>query len=204
MIQVWQDWSHVEGLQIQRNECFRSWRRVGRDGMHRNGKHRFERIGDRNGSDCFERVLWTTSRCSRRPAKAKRYGPASGKLLPNLGARKVQVKFNDGSLEYVNLRIADMPRASRTVSEMNDMGHDVFFFFSLYRQKHQGVCVPRGQCVRVAGRTCSVQPEYVEERHSSFVFFTFCFGTDQGDGGQGCECGPPKLTGACRWEFWKS
>ena len=28
----WQDWSHVEGLQIQRNECIRSWRRLSRHG----------------------------------------------------------------------------------------------------------------------------------------------------------------------------
>ena len=48
MLQVWQDWSHVERLQIQTNECIRSWRRVGRDGMHPNGMHRLERIGDRS------------------------------------------------------------------------------------------------------------------------------------------------------------
>ena len=41
MLQVWQDWSHVEGLQTQTDERIRSWRRVVRDGMHRNGKHRF-------------------------------------------------------------------------------------------------------------------------------------------------------------------
>ena len=38
--QEWKDKSHVEGLQIQRNECIRSWRgRLGRDRVHRNGKH---------------------------------------------------------------------------------------------------------------------------------------------------------------------
>ena len=46
MLQVWQDRSHVKGLQIQRNECIRSWRRVGRDRMYRHGKRRFERSGD--------------------------------------------------------------------------------------------------------------------------------------------------------------
>ena len=46
LLQVWQDRSHVEGIQILRNECIRSWRRVGRDRMHRNGKRRFERTGD--------------------------------------------------------------------------------------------------------------------------------------------------------------
>ena len=70
------------------------------DGTHRNGKHRFERIGDRSGSDCFGRVLRTTTRCSRLPAKAKSYRPASGKLLPNLGARKVSnsMMVSDGSI----------------------------------------------------------------------------------------------------------
>ena len=59
--------------------------------------------------------------------KAKSYIPASGKLLPDLGARKVQVKLRDRSLRYVNPRVAYMHRALMAVSEMNDMGHDVFF-----------------------------------------------------------------------------
>ena len=61
------------------------------------------------------------------PGKAKSYRAASGKLLPDLGARKVQVKLRDGSLRYVNPRVADTHRALMAVSEMNDMGHDVFF-----------------------------------------------------------------------------
>ena len=61
------------------------------------------------------------------PSKAKSYRPASGKLLLDLGARKVQVKLRDGSLRYVNPRVADTHRALMAVSEMNDMGHDVFF-----------------------------------------------------------------------------
>ena len=61
------------------------------------------------------------------PGKAKSYRPASGKLLPDLGARKVQVKLRGGSLRYVNPRVADTHRALMAVSEMNDMGHDVFF-----------------------------------------------------------------------------
>ena len=61
------------------------------------------------------------------PGKAKSYRPASGKLLPDLGARKVQVKLRDGSLRYVNPRVADTHRALMAVSEMNDIGHDVFF-----------------------------------------------------------------------------
>ena len=61
------------------------------------------------------------------PGKANVYRPASGKLLPDLGARKVQVKLGDGSLRYVNPRVADTHRALMAVSEMNDMRHDVFF-----------------------------------------------------------------------------
>ena len=61
------------------------------------------------------------------PGKAKRYRPASGKLLLDLGARQVQVRMKDGSLRYVNQRVADTHRALVAVSEMNDMGHDVFF-----------------------------------------------------------------------------
>ena len=47
--------------------------------------------------------------------------------LPDLGARKVQVNLRDGSLRYVNPRVADTHRALKAVSKMNDMGHDVFF-----------------------------------------------------------------------------
>ena len=61
------------------------------------------------------------------PGKANSYRPASGKLLPDLGARRVQVKLRDGSLGYVNPRVADTHRALMAVSEMNDMGPDVFF-----------------------------------------------------------------------------
>ena len=61
------------------------------------------------------------------PGKAKSYRPASGKLLPDLGAWKVQVKLRGGSLRCVHPRVADSHRALMAVSEMNDMGRDVFF-----------------------------------------------------------------------------
>ena len=61
------------------------------------------------------------------PGKAKSNRPASGKLLPYLGAGKVEVKLKVGSLRCVNLRVADTHRALMAVSEMNDMGHDLFF-----------------------------------------------------------------------------
>ena len=95
----------------------------------------------------------------------------------------MQVKLKDGSLRYVNPRIADMQRALRVVSEMHDMGHDVFFTRSdrnikahAYRgQWHETGTRESDRSVRVAGRTCSVQPEYVEERYFWFMFFTFRF-----------------------------
>ena len=79
------------------------------------------------------------------------------------------------------------------------------------RQRHQDARVPRVQwhetgareserSVRVASRTCPIQPEYIEEQHIRSVVFTFCSGTDEGHGGQGYDCGPPKLTGACNAE----
>ena len=175
MLQVWQGWSHVEGLQVQRNECIRSWRRVGRDGMHRNGKHRFECIGDRSSASCqkkdYRNRTGIDSRaaetacpeecCGRLPdaphAKqvTKSYRLASGKLLPDLGARKVQVKLKDGSLRYVNLRVADTYRALMAVSEMNDMGHDVFFLRSDRNIKayvdHRGQGHETGTLERVNG-----------------------------------------------------
>jgi len=64
---------------------------------------------------------------SNTPGKAKSYRPASGAVVPDLGTRKVQVRLSDGSQRIVNPRIADTHRALMAVSEMNDMGHDVFF-----------------------------------------------------------------------------
>ena len=61
------------------------------------------------------------------PGKAKSCRPSSGKLLPDLAARKLKVKLKDGSLRHVNPRVADTHRALMAVSMMNDMGHDVFF-----------------------------------------------------------------------------
>ena len=59
MLQVWQDWSHVEGLHIQRNECIRS-----RNGMHRNGKHRLECIGDRSSAEEDHRIRIGIDSCA--------------------------------------------------------------------------------------------------------------------------------------------
>ena len=59
--------------------------------------------------------------------KAKSYRPASGELVPDLGARKVQVKLKDGSFRCVKSRVADTHTALIAVSDVNDMDHDVFF-----------------------------------------------------------------------------
>ena len=57
------------------------------------------------------------------------------KKVTDLGARKIQVKLRDGSLRYVNPRVADTHRELMAESEMNDMGHDVFFSRSV-----RGIC----------------------------------------------------------------
>ena len=65
------------------------------------------------------------------PGKVKSHRPASGRLLPDLGVRKVQVKFEDGSLRHAN------PRINCRHAQSQDGGA------SQERQKYQGVCVPR-------------------------------------------------------------
>ena len=106
--------------------------------------------------------------------KAKSYRLASGKLLPDLGARKVRVELKDGSLRYVNPRVSYTHRALVAVSEMNDKGHDAIFPRS--ERNIEACAYPEGsgtklelervkRSVRVATRACSKQPEYVERRH---------------------------------------
>ena len=63
MLQLWQDRSHVKGLKIQRNECIRSWRRVGRGTMHRNGKVSQIRVNPRVADT--HRALMAGGRCQR-------------------------------------------------------------------------------------------------------------------------------------------
>ena len=75
----------------------------------------------------FPKTVAEACSVPKTPGKAKSYRPASGKLWPDLGARKVQVKLKDGSLRCVNPRVADTHRALMAVSEMNDICHDVFF-----------------------------------------------------------------------------
>ena len=92
--------------------------------MHRNGNRVRIGIGSCAAVTVFPKSVADDYLMLDTPGKAKSYRPASGKLLPDLGARKVQVKLRDGSLRYVNPRVADTHRA---VSEVKDLGFDVFF-----------------------------------------------------------------------------
>ena len=81
----------------------------------------------------------------RTPGKVKSYRLAPGKLLPDLGARKVQVKLKDGSLRYVNPRCADTHRALMAMSEMNGIrsavgieGHGKVDFFEMDGCRQRG------------------------------------------------------------------
>ena len=127
------------------------------------------------------------------PAKAKSYRPASGKLLPDLGARNMQVKITDWSLRYVNPRVADTHRALMAVLEMNDMGHDV--------------CFPRSDrgIKAYAYHDGSGTKLELERANGVFLFHTdrelrrtalqvriLHFWTDRG-----CDCRPPTLTRTC-------
>ena len=90
------------------------------------------------------------------------------------------------------------------VSEVNDMRHDVFFprsdrgIKAYEHHEGSGTKLELGRVILEISnvrRTCSVQPQnFFEEQHFRYVFFTFCSGTDRRNDGQGCDCGPPKLT----------
>ena len=131
------------------------------------------------------------------PGKAKSYRPASGKLLPDLGARKVQVKLRDGSLRYVKMRVADTHRALMAVSEMNDMGHDVFF--------------PRSDRGIKAYAYHENSGTKLELERVNGVFelpvkiFPYSQSTSRnGTSGPYCSLSSPLATFQCSWKFWKS
>ena len=84
-------------------------------------------IDSRAAVTVFPKTVAEDCPVRKTPGKAKSCRPASGKLLPDFGARKVQVKLQDRSFRCVSPRVADTHRALMAVSEMNDMGHDVFF-----------------------------------------------------------------------------
>ena len=76
-------------------------------------------------SDCFPRVLRTTvlyiCQAKRRVADQRQAS------LFQIWVCEVQVKLRDGSLRYVNPGVSYTHRALMAVSEMNDVGPDVFF-----------------------------------------------------------------------------
>ena len=132
--------------------------------------------------------------------KATSYRPASGKLLPDLGARKVQAQRRVSQIREPE----SCGHAQGVDGGVRDERHGTRCLLPKERQRHQGVRVPREQwyetgareserSVRVASRTCPIQPEYIEEQHIRFVFFTSALEQIK----EGYDCGPPKLTGAC-------
>ena len=95
------------------------------------------------------------------------------------------------------------------VSEMNDIGHDVFFTRSDRGIKayayHEGSGT-KVEVERVNGvfelpvELVPYKSEYFEEQHIRYVFFTFGAATDRGHDGQDCDSRQPKLTRACSAE----
>ena len=118
----------------------------------------------------------------------------------------MQVELEDGSLRYVNPRVSDTHRAVMALSEMNDMGHDVFFPRSDRGIKAYAYLEGSGTKLKLEGANgvlelpvefCSTQSEQFEEQQLRYVLFTFGARTDRGYDGQDCEGRAPKLTGAC-------
>ena len=100
------------------------------------------------------------------PGKAKSHRPASGKLLPDLGARKVQVKLQDRSFRCVSPRVADTHRALVAASEMNDMGHDVLF------PRSSTEVSKRTRATRAVARSWSSKERMVYSSCQSSLFLT--------------------------------
>ena len=77
------------------------------------------------------------------PGKAKSYRPARGKLLPGLGARKVQVKLIDRPSQAREPESGG--HAQSLDRSVTDERHGTRCVLHQERQRHQVVCVPRGQ-----------------------------------------------------------
>ena len=148
------------------------------------------------------------------PGKVKIYRPASGKLLPDLGARKVQVKLRDGSLRYVNPRVADTHRALMAVSEMNDMGHDVFFPRSDRGIKAYAYHESSGtklELERVNG-VFELPVELVPSKNSTSGSYSSLSALEQIEDmmvrvtivDQNCPGRAMQTSRQCWWKFWKS
>ena len=97
-------------------------------------------------------------RCSRHQAKQRATGQR-GTSCAGPRCKKVQVKLKDECLRCVNPGVTNTHRALMAVSEMNDMGRDVFFQRSdrgieayTKLELHQ-VRVPRGQWHEAGARS---------------------------------------------------
>ena len=126
---------------------------LGGDQVHRHGEHRLERAGDRSGAVAGGRPQdshWERLVCGSdgvpedgggRPPDAPKNTRQSKEL--QTGVRQASAgswcakstgQGQRRSLRNVNPRVADTHRALMVVSEMNDMGHDVFF-----HKGHRGI-----------------------------------------------------------------
>ena len=140
VLQVWQYGSHVEGLhRVHSKQAKKAWLRLGcieKASIDLNAleigvvqllenDHKIRIRSDSCAAvNVFPKTVADDYPMLQTPGKAESYRPASGKLLPDLRARKVQ---KDGSLRYVNPGVADTRRALMAVSERNGVGHDVCF-----------------------------------------------------------------------------
>ena len=128
------------------------------------------------------------------PGKAKSHRPASVELVPDLGAVKVQVKLKDGSFRCVSPRVADTHRALMAVSEMNDMGHDVFFPRCDRGNRRMRTTWAAVQSWSSTERT--VAHHFEVQQHRS-ILITLSAGADWEFDGQNREDGE-QVVGACR------
>ena len=124
---------------------------LGGDQVHRHGEHRLERAGDRSGAVAGGRPQdshWERLVCcidgvpedgggrppdapdARQSKELQTVRQASCCWI--LARETCRSKLKDGSLRYVNPRVADTHRA--LMAEMKDMGHDVFF-----HKGHRGI-----------------------------------------------------------------
>ena len=151
-------------------------------------------------SDCVSQECCGRLSDARHAKESEELQTSVRQASSRFGARKVQVKLGDGSLRNVN------PRVLMAESEMNDMGHVIFFPRSDRGIKTYAYHESSGtklELERVNG-VFQLPIDFVPYSQSTSknstsgpYFFTFCSGTDKGHDGQDYDCGPPKLTGAC-------
>ena len=181
--------------------CQRTKKRLhSRDRMHRNGKRRFERIGDWSSavvgkgsqnsywnrfvccSDCV------SQECCGRLSNA-RHARQSEK--PQTGVRQASSRSgcanspSQAQRRVPQIREPESCGSAQSVDGgVRDERHGTRCLLPKERHRHQGVRIPKEQWhetgarenewgVGVASQNCPIQPEYIEERHIMSVFFTF-------------------------------